>query len=212
MTIEPLIYQQKRIYNQPIVGYFYKKRLDQIFNVAKLTPTSTCLDIGFESGVFLYKLAQRVKAEYLTGIEYNPITHHQTAHLFAADPLLKPITLLEGDILTYDFQGKTFDVIFATSVLEHILPLEQIAARIIPILKPGGRFVVLSPNEHMGYELLRKIFGYTKPIDHYHHATVITQILERSLTRLQTVYYPLLARLYKIDVFTAPIPARSTDV
>jgi SAM-dependent methyltransferase len=205
MKIESLIYQQKPIYHQPIVGYFYKKRLDHLFKVANLTPKTSCLDIGFESGVFLYKLTQQVNAEYLTGIELNPIAAEKTKKLFAEHPLTEPITLLEGDILTYDFQGQSFDVIFATSVLEHIATLEQIGPRIAQILKPNGRFVVLSPNEHWGYELLRKIFGYTKPVDHYHRADAITHMLQRSLTRLQTNYYPKLARLYKIDVFTQNI-------
>ena len=119
------------------------------------------------------------------------------------------VTLLQGDILTYDFQGQSFDVIFATSVLEHIAALERVGPRIAEILKPGGRFVVLSPNEHWGYELLRKILGYTKPIDHYHRADAITKMLECSLTRLQTLYYPKLARLYKTDVFTKELKTRT---
>jgi SAM-dependent methyltransferase len=199
-ALETALYQQKRIYHQPLVGFFYRKRLDILLRHAKVSHLTKVLDIGFEHGIFLYKLSKQLQSHNLSGIELNPETYQKTANLFAQTPSLSPIQLLQGNLLTFDFQTK-FDVIFATSVLEHILDIEQVGPKIRTLLNPGGRFVVLSPNEHAFYELLRKIFGYTKPHDHYHSAQAITQILGKSLQCIKESYYPWVGQLYKIDVF-----------
>ncbi len=199
-ALETTLYQQKRIYHQPLVGFFYRKRLDIVLKYAKVSKLTQVLDIGFEHGIFLYKLSKQLSSHNLSGIELNPDTYQKTADRFAKISELRAARLFQGDFLTFDFQTK-FDVIFATSVLEHIPDIGRVGPKIRTLLNPGGRLVVLSPNEHAFYELLRKIFGYTKPADHYHSAQTITQVLSQSLQCRTEDYYPWVGRLYKIDVF-----------
>ena len=200
-SIEQQLYGQKRIYHQPIVRYFYRQRLVQLLNAVPPKSGHQVLDIGSEHGILLYKLSKAFPGIHLTGLDKNGAALSKTQALFQADATLREINFIEGDFLTEDFGDKQYDRIFATSVLEHIRPIEAVAPIIAKLLKPNGYFVVLSPHETWFYNLLRKLFGYTKPSDHYHTSQKITEVLSKHLCLIGTHYYPPIARLYKIDIF-----------
>lgn len=51
-----------------------------------------------------------------------------------------------GDFESIDFEGKTFDLILSTYVLEHISAAEEFFCKARQLLKPGGVFAFLTPN------------------------------------------------------------------
>lgn len=199
-TILDALYQQKPIYHQPIVSTLYRARLDYLIRKSDIQPEMTVLDIGFEHGILLAKLAQQHKKSLLYGIELAKDQFAKTQSLFSTHGL-SSIHLLQGDILNYDFHGQQFDRIVATSVFEHILELPSLAEKLPHLLTPNGQLTVLSPHEKWHYQLARKIFGYKKPSDHYHLSDSITTILSKTLAHQQSTFFPWWARLYKIDVF-----------
>ena len=75
------------------------------------------------------------------------------------------------------FWDKHFDVIWASSVLEHIKDLDAAVYQLYRVLRPGGQLLFLSPNENWIYELGRKFLGLHKPPDHYHTGEEIEQKL-----------------------------------
>ncbi|MAZ44873.1 MAG: hypothetical protein CMF48_06830 [Legionellales bacterium] len=196
------LYQQKRIYHQPIVSQVYRSRLHYLIQKADIQPGMTVLDIGFEHGILLAKLAQQHENSLLYGIELAKSQYAQTQLNFNKYGL-SAVHLLQGDILEYDFEGQQFDRIVATSVFEHVQNLDKLAQKLPFLLAPGGQLTVLSPNERWHYELARKVFGYKKPADHYHFCDDITRTVEKYLPLINSSYYPWWARLYKIDVFAS---------
>lgn len=66
---------------------------------------------------------------------------------------------LVADIMNMPFKDDTFDLIFASSILEHLKPLEvsQVIARFNNILKKGGIIQIDVPNTSILLEFLRKI-------------------------------------------------------
>ena len=78
-----------------------------------------------------------------------------------------------GDIFALGLPGGSFDTIVAADVLEHIIDLPPLIAEFRRLLKPGGELLVSAPSENRFYEFGRRVFGYTKPDDHYHAASYI---------------------------------------
>jgi ubiquinone/menaquinone biosynthesis C-methylase UbiE len=77
------------------------------------------------------------------------------------------------------FRNDSFDVVLATSVLEHFRKPEKAVAEIARITKEGGCLLFLSPTENIFYRFGRWLFRYKKPEDHYYSAKDIEGILER---------------------------------
>mgnify|MGYP005988790825 CR=1 FL=1 len=58
-----------------------------------------------------------------------------------------------------EWEGKLFDVIFCTEVLEHLKDPHRHLKEIKKMLKPGGKLLVSLPNENMLYHRLMSLFG-----------------------------------------------------
>ena len=86
---------------------------------------------------------------------------------------------------------RTFDFIVAADVLEHLRDLEPVVEELNRLLVPGGRLVISAPSENVLYAVGRKLFGFTKPEDHYHEPRDIEESLARHLKLQQKRYLPL---------------------
>ena len=62
---------------------------------------------------------------------------------FDADPGRKPDIV--GDICDHDFNGKRFDAVVISEVLEHVAAPDRCLAAIRAALKPGGRLILTVP-------------------------------------------------------------------
>ncbi len=83
-----------------------------------------------------------------------------------------------------------FDTIIAADVLEHVLELEALVGELHRLLVPGGELLVSAPSENRFYELGRRVFGYTKPDDHFHPASFIEATVGQRLPMAQRRYFP----------------------
>jgi SAM-dependent methyltransferase len=121
----------------------------------------TCLDLGSGSGVYLPTLAGRFAR--VVAADRNTA---DAARMVSARGLGN-VALVERDVFAAPFASGEFDAIVAADVLEHFPDTAPIARRLLDWLSADGVLVTSLPTENWIYVLLRKVFGVTKPEDHY---------------------------------------------
>jgi predicted TPR repeat methyltransferase len=113
---------------------------------------------------------------------------------------LSNVTARPGDIFTLGLTAEHFDTIVAADVLEHIIDLDALVREFERLLVPGGELLVSAPSENRFYEFGRRVFGYTKPDDHYHSASYVEERIGQRLRLARRVYFP--ANLPALAVFS----------
>lgn len=182
------------IYGMPIVGYVYRKNLEVAISLTE-PHEQAVLDIGFGFGVLFPYLAQYTHDCY--GIDFK-MTRAVKARLILNQLNVKA-ELIMGDISFMPFKEKSFDVIFALNVLEHIPDITLAINNIKDLLKtnPPGHLVVAAPTENWLYHLGRRAIRFRRP-HHYYKAEEIENILQRyfNIERVVSIY-PVLT-LFKV--------------
>jgi SAM-dependent methyltransferase len=139
---DPLVY-----YYMPLVGRFYRRRLEL---AARLLAGSggRVLEVGYGSGVFIPELGRT------PGIRVVGIDRHRAgagvramARAEGVDPVL-----LSGDVLHLPLADRSIDALVCLSVLEHVAAVDQAAAEIGRVLRPGGIAV-------LGYPRVDRLMG-----------------------------------------------------
>ena len=97
-------------------------------------PTALALDAGCGSGrVFRYELApgcRVVGVDIGAELRDNPNVGDR----------------VRGDVVRLPFADASFDAVLASHVMEHLSQAERAMAEVARVLKPGGRFLLLTPN------------------------------------------------------------------
>ena len=97
------------------------------------------LDLGCGTGRYFSALTG---VRELTGIDASAAMLDQARHPYnAAQVTAASVSLLHGDLLTYDFAAARFDLVYSVGVLAEHVPLgPALVARVARWLAPGGRF------------------------------------------------------------------------
>lgn len=146
-----------------------------------LNPEEYVLEIGCGSGA----LTEHIQTMGCTvvGIERRPEAAEK------ARPFCEEVVIGDVETVSLDFPLESFDVILLIDVLEHLVDPEAAICRLLPLLKPAGRFLVALPNiAHWSirFHLLFGRFDYEESgiLDrtHLHFYTLQTaqQLLERA--------------------------------
>lgn len=149
------------------------------------------LDFGCGNGVMLPTFAEHFKQVIGYDIEVDAARNLKLKYD------LTYVDIRRGHKPSYlPFWDKHFDVIWASSVLEHIKDLDMAIYQLYRVLKPGGQLLFLSPNENWIYRLGRKLCGLKKPADHYHTGEEIEEALEKYFTCEVKKRWPPIINLY----------------
>ena len=103
---------------------------------------------------------------------------------------LRRVQLTQASGTGLPFSPGSFDLIFASSALEHFRDLNPPLEEIRRVLRKGGQMVFLCPNENEFYELGRRIAGYQKPPDHYHSADQVFRIVKSFFELAEMSQFP----------------------
>jgi len=122
---------RKRFYPAEFRGMY--QRFEATLRVA-IPPNALVLDAGCGSGrIFRYRLAagcRVVGADIGTELRDNPNLADRA----------------RGDLQRLPFADASFDAVLASHVMEHLPRPELALAEVARVLKPGGRFLLLTPN------------------------------------------------------------------
>jgi len=144
-----------------------------------------CLEIGCGDGTNLEKL--RALGHRVTGVEPDPAAQE------AAGSRGLDVHSGTAEAMPDALAGQTFDVVLMSHVLEHCIDPDAALATVMAMLKPGGKYVVLVPNNDcQGFSEFGRHWAW---LDIPRHLTFFTaKSLHRSLeeagfTILSSDYY-----------------------
>jgi len=157
----------------------------------------SCLDFGGGGGVFLPTLSSEFGDVVCVDLEY------QEANKIIENYEISNIELKVSDITKKENIG-SFDVIVAADVLEHFKQLSQPSDAIRSWLKDDGILYTSLPTENFIYILLRKIFGITKPFDHYHTGYDVEKYLSSNgFEKVRCASIPLYWRIFPLFLISS---------
>jgi 2-polyprenyl-3-methyl-5-hydroxy-6-metoxy-1,4-benzoquinol methylase len=153
------------------------------------------LDVGCSTGYLAAQLVERGTA--VVGLERNEDASNE------ARAVCEQVLVGEIETMELPFPPRSFDVVLCGDVLEHLREPERFLARIRPLIRPGGRLVLSTPNVANWSMRLGLLFGrwrYTERgiLDRTHTHLFTRRTLVEALERAGF-------RVVEFD-FTLPVP------
>ncbi|MBE9178454.1 class I SAM-dependent methyltransferase [Oculatella sp. LEGE 06141] len=132
-------------------GFFYREKMRAIHRIAPDRPFQAILEVGGgQSGLtaFLYPQA------HITNLDFNPDYAESHRNQQAR------VRFVCGDATNLPFDDDSFDAVTMFDVLEHIPDDQKAISEMIRVLRPGGFFLMSTPNENWRFPY----YGLMKPI------------------------------------------------
>jgi SAM-dependent methyltransferase len=154
-----------RFYYMPVVGRMYRRRLEMAAAMLGDGGVECAVEVGYGSGILLPELGRR--ARRLVGIDRHGEAPAVLAMARAegASPLL-----VSGGICALPLATASVDLLVGLSVLEHVRALDDAAAELARVLRPGGRAVLGYPRVDRLMEVLFPLIGF-HGIEQHHVST-----------------------------------------
>jgi 2-polyprenyl-3-methyl-5-hydroxy-6-metoxy-1,4-benzoquinol methylase len=140
----PIDYKGRSIRKQSIVNAGKDPHyLDVIQATLTYARGSKLLDIGIAYGIYAIVLKEELLFD-VCGVE-----HPDNMNVYCRLPVQEGIDVRGCDLHQDElpFKKEQFDVVIASEVIEHLLmPPKRVFFKILPVLRPGGRLIVTTPN------------------------------------------------------------------
>lgn len=188
-------------HRNPLINWLFWKRLHIAMKyIERSAPYENILDFGCGSGVMLPFLSERSQHVVAFDVDLHPLEQVKQ-HI----PLAANVQTLDANHTPISkLPQKSFDLINALDVLEHVDDLPQTLAQLLNLLKPNSQLLVSGPTENFLYQIGRKIAG--PEYSGAYHERGIDEI-KRELKRIARVEH--IATLYQpiplFEVFVARI-------
>lgn len=133
------------------------------------------LDIGSGDGNLLRLLSKKVPMEHT---ELHGVDISEELCKIAREVAPQAI-IVRGDAENLPYESNTFDVVFMTAVLEHMLDYDASLLEVKRVLKPGGLFIASVPNrDWLRYHFYEEIRRKYQPVDdHFFRYSEIRRLL-----------------------------------
>jgi len=143
-------------HRNPIINWLFWQRLHVVMKfVEQCAPFANVLDFGCGSGVLLPFLAKH--SQRVIGLDVNLLAYQvMSKRLNFPDSIEVRIV---NQFPLGSFPARSFDLITALDVLEHVDDLSSTLHDLMRLLKPGGWLVVSGPTENIFYKIGRKLAG-----------------------------------------------------
>lgn len=148
-------------YYRPLSGILYRRRIEQALSLLN-PPYRSILEIGYGSGILLLTLANMAKEVYGVDIDSDPLRVARNLSKLGCHA-----NLLKADILKAAYPEKSFDLIVAISVFEHIKDLEPVIEQVSYLLRDNGLLLVGMPRVDSFMRIAFSLIGYNKIENHH---------------------------------------------
>ena len=175
----------------PLINWLFWQRLHVVMDyIEQDAPYGHVLDFGCGSGVmlpFLCGISTRVTA---LDIDLLPFEHVSRQRAFPTNLEVHNAR----EVTLKALPKKSFDIIVATDVLEHVEDLPSTLTDMQILLKLGGQIVISGPTENFLYKIGRKLAGPEYSGDY--HERGILEVRELLAEQMQvfhiaTLYWPV---------------------
>jgi 2-polyprenyl-3-methyl-5-hydroxy-6-metoxy-1,4-benzoquinol methylase len=139
-------------------------------------PEASIIDIGCGKGDLLTYLRDRNPRYTLTGIDLS------------ANPPIRGVTMLQGDIRTYSF-AQSYDAIVSLAAIEHLDDIHGFVRRLREMCSKDGFVIIMTLNDRsVLYAIARCLasFGWKDPVTRLYDKHHINHFNVESLHRLLT--------------------------
>lgn len=144
-----------RYYYWPVVGWFYRRRLQDVLDLLGSRRYHRLLEVAYGSGLFLPSLAQL--CDQLHGIDMHQ--HTDIAGENLAKSSLKA-GLVCGDALGMPYENEVFDCVVSVSMLEHLTEPGVAVDEMLRVTKPGGVLALGFPCRNPWLNAFFRLLGY----------------------------------------------------
>ncbi len=155
--------------------FVFRNRMKYALNMANPV-NKVVLDIGCGAGFMAYNLSENGGKTIACDLRTKLNKSNAVFNNFLSCP---KIEFNNADIFHLPFKSKSFDIIYALDMLEHLENVELALIEIKRVLKKDGLLIVSIPNENIFYRIGRKISGIKIKANHLHDSNELMQLLNR---------------------------------
>jgi len=124
----------------------YYKEYESFISLLEYEPNTKLLDIGCENGSFTLQYALKIGTNAVIGIDIKNWG--------------VPFSFVEGNVeVGLPFKDKSFDIVTAAHIIEHLSNTDLFAKEIYRVLKVGGYALVATPNLASGRVIMELLFN-----------------------------------------------------
>ena len=178
-------------HSNPLINWLFWQRLHIAMNhIEKYGPYQKILDFGCGSGVMLSFLAEH--SQHVTAMDIDLVPLERVQKYI---PIPENIQVLDANQISVSgLPPKSFDLVNALDVLEHVDDLPYTLSALLGLLQPGGQLVVSGPTENILYKIGRKLAG--SEYSGAYHERGIPEVKRElnglaSVQQIATLYWPV---------------------
>lgn len=160
----PADFYDTSVKNNLIQRYWHGRRFQEVAKLATKV-NGRLLDVGCDGGTLTEKVAARARPQSVVGVD---ISAKSLAYTITKRP---QFNLAVGDAEELPFRDQSFEAIFCSEVMEHLVSPEKMLREVRRCLAPAGYAVVMVPAETKLFKVLWYFwtkFGKGKVWDHAH--------------------------------------------
>jgi len=184
----------------PFVRWLYWSRLAKIVRYFP-KKVGRLLDIGFGGGLFLPTYSHLCDEVVALDITLVPM-----ASKILKSASCSNVCLIQSDAQSLCFKDHSFDLVTATSSLEHIPDLACALDEICRVLKPSGTLISITPFENSVRHAARMLLRLSRP-DHHHDARGVLAGLRNRFENVNVLNIPR-APTGSLSLFQLAVGAR----
>ncbi len=148
----PLDYYDAEHWAERTPSLLHRERLALALLGDVLTAKVRVLDVGCGNGLFLDRIRRDIADAHLSGVDYSEYQIGRPAH---PSLHLKQADLTRG----VPFEDRSFDVVYAAEIIEHLVDPDLLLSEIRRVLRPGGTLVLTTPNLCAWYNRVLFVLG-----------------------------------------------------